>query len=144
MTAVAPGTAKKRILFLCYQNSARSQMAEGLANFFYPHLLQGFSAGLEATRVHPYAVRAMAEIGADISSHRSKTMEEYTGQTFDYVVTLCDQAKQACPYFPGGRKYIHHSFADPAACRGNDQEIMDCFRSTREAIRAWIEATLLS
>ncbi len=134
---------KERILFICNENSARSQMAEGLVNFYYGHLFQAFSAGLKATRVHPHAARAMAEIGIDISSHRSKTVEEFIDQPFDTIVTVCDQAKQTCPFFPGGRKYLHLSLEDPAGCQGNDQEVMECFRRCREDIHNWIKSTLL-
>jgi len=119
-------------------------MAEGLVNFYYGRLFQAFSAGLEATRVHPFAVKAMAEIGVDISSHRSKAVEEYISQPFDYVVTVCDQARQACPFFPGGKRYLHLDLDDPAACQGNDQDVLECFRRAREAIHLWVKTNLIS
>jgi arsenate reductase len=134
---------KKRILFICTHNSARSQMAEGLVNALYEDRFQAFSGGIEATRVHPAAIRAMAEMGIDISSHRSKRVNEFIDQPFDYVVTVCDNARQGCPFFPGGKEYIHNTFEDPAACRGTEEENLDCFRRSRDEIHAWIEKDLL-
>ncbi len=131
-------TTKKKVLFLCTHNSARSQMAEGLLRSLHGEGYEAFSAGTAATRVNPYVIRAMAEIGIDISSHRSKTMGEYAGEKFDYVVTVCDNVKEACPYFPGADKLIHHSFPDPSGFAGGDEEIMAGVRTVRDAIRAWI------
>ena len=130
---------KTRVLFICTHNSARSQMAEGLMNALYGDRFQAFSAGAEATAVRPAAIKVMAEIGIDISSHRSKSIDEFTGQRFDHVVMVCDNAARDCPFFPGGRDYIHHAFEDPAACTGTEEEILACFRRSRDEIRAWIE-----
>jgi arsenate reductase (thioredoxin) len=130
---------KKKILFICTHNSARSQMAEGLVNALYADRFQAFSGGTEATRVHPVAIRVMAEIGIDISGQRSKSVKEFIAQPFDYIVTVCDSAGQDCPFFPGGKEYIHNTFEDPAACKGTDGEILACFRCSRDEIRAWIE-----
>jgi len=135
---------KKTILFICVHNSARSQMAEGLVNAHYSDRFQAFSGGTEATRVHPAAIKAMAEIGIDISSHRSKSVDEFEGQRFDYVVMVCDDSQTGCPFFPGGKEYIHHAFEDPAACQGTDEEILACFRRSRDEIWAWIRNDLLS
>jgi arsenate reductase len=121
---------KKRILFICVHNSARSQMAEGLINARYADRFLASSGGTMATRVHPAAIKAMAEIGIDIYTHRSKSIDEFMDQRFDYVVMVCDDSQADCPFFPGGKEYIHHAFEDPAACQGTDDEI-----------RAWIEET---
>lgn len=134
---------KKKILFICTHNSARSQMAEGLVNALYGARFQASSGGTMATRVHPAAIRAMAEIGIDISGQRSKSIDEFEGQRFDYVVMVCDDSQADCPFFPGGKEYIHHAFVDPAACVGTEEEILVCFRRSRDEIRAWIEADLL-
>ncbi len=131
--------AKKRILFICVHNSARSQMAEGFVNALYADRLQASSGGTEATRVHPAAIKAMAEVGIDISGHRSKSIDEFADQPFDYIVMVCDDSQADCPFFPGGKEYIHHAFADPAACTGTDGEILDCFRRSRDEIRRWLE-----
>jgi arsenate reductase len=93
--------------------------------------------------VHPAAIKAMAEIGIDISSHRSKSVDEFIDQPFDYVVMVCDDSQADCPFFPGGKEYIHHAFNDPAACRGTDEEVLACFRRSRDEIRGWIEETFI-
>ena len=132
---------KTRILFICTHNSARSQMAEGLMNALYSDRFWAFSAGSEATVVRPEAIQVMAEIGIDISSHRSKSVDEFIDRRFDHVVMVCDNAARDCPFFPGGRNTIHHAFKDPAACEGTEEEILDCFRLSRDDIRRWIEET---
>ncbi|HVP89577.1 MAG TPA: arsenate reductase ArsC [Terriglobales bacterium] len=134
---------KKRVLFICVHNSARSQMAEGLVNALYGDRLQAVSGGTEATRVHPGAIKAMAEIGIDISGHRSKSIDVFEGQRFDYVVMVCDDKQTDCPFFLGGKEYIHHAFDDPAACTGTDEEILACFRRSRDEIRDWIQNDLM-
>lgn len=134
---------KKTILFICAHNSARSQIAEGLVNALYADRFQAVSGGTMATRVHPGAIQAMAEIGIDISGHRSKSIDEFEGRRFDYVVMVCDNKQAGCPFFPGGKEYIHNAFDDPAACTGRDEEILACFRRSRDEIRAWIEETLI-
>jgi len=136
--------SKKTILFICVHNSARSQMAEGLVNAYYSDRFQAFSGGTEATEVHPSAIKAMAEIGIDISSHRSKSIDEFEGQRFDYIVMVCDDSQTGCPFFPGGKEYIHHAFEDPAACQGTDEEILACFRRSRDDIGNWIRQDLLN
>ncbi len=132
---------KKRILFICVHNSARSQMAEGFVNALYADRFQAVSGGIEPTGVHPAAIKVMAETGIDISSHRSKSIDEFMDQPFDYVVMVCDDSQTGCPFFPGGKEYLPHAFADPAACTGTDEEVLACFRTTREEIRAWLEET---
>lgn len=134
---------KKRILFICVHNSARSQMAEGLVNALHGDRFEAVSGGTAATRVHPGAIEAMAEIGIDIGGHRSKSIREFEGRPFDYVVMVCDDKQADCPFFPGGKEYIHHAFDDPAACAGTEAEILACFRRSRDEIRGWIEETFV-
>ena len=129
----------KRVLFICTHNAARSQMAEGLLRALYGNRYEIFSAGTEPGRVSPYAIRVMAEIRIDIGTHRSKGLQEFLDQTFDYVITVCDHAKESCPYFPGGKKILHKSFEDPSALNGTEEEIMAGFRRVRNEIRNWIE-----
>ncbi len=129
---------KKKVLFICTHNSARSQMAEASLNALLGDRYEAFSAGTAPTAVNPYAVKAMAEAGIDISHHRSKGVEEFLGQSFDHVVTVCDNAKETCPFFPGGANRIHKSFPDPSSCEGSEQEILDCVRRVRDEIKDWI------
>ena len=135
---------KTSILLICVHNSARSQMAEGLVNALYGDRFEAVSAGVSPTRVHPAAIRAMAEIGIDISGHRSKSLDEFEGRRFDLVVMVCDDKTTDCPFFPGGKDYVHHAFDDPAACAGTDEQVLACFRKSRDEIRAWIEAELVA
>jgi len=132
---------KKTVLFICVHNSARSQMAEGLVNALCGDRFEAVSGGTQATRVHPAAIEAMAEIGIDISGHTSKSIDVFEGRRFDYVVMVCDDKQADCPFFPGGKEYIHHAFDDPAACTGTDAQVLACFRRARDEIRAWIEQT---
>lgn len=129
---------KQKVLFLCTHNSARSQMAEGFLRAMYGNQFEAFSAGTEATRVNPYVARAMKEIDIDLSSHRSKHMDEFAGTSFDYVITVCDNAQEACPYFPGGAHRIHKSFPDPSVFKGEDEEIMAGVRTVRDEIKTWV------
>jgi arsenate reductase len=126
---------KKRILFLCTHNSCRSQMAEGLINHFLGDRYQAFSAGTEATRVNPLAARVMAEIGIDLAKHRSKTMDEFVSETFDYVITLCSDANEKCPLFFGGVQRVHLGFDDPSRLPGSDDEVLPEYRRVRDEIR---------
>lgn len=119
-------------------------MAEGLVNALYADRLTAVSGGTKATRVHPAAVKAMAEIDIDISGHRSKSIDEFIDRKFDIVVTVCDNAAKDCPFFPGAKDTIHHAFEDPAACSGADEEVLACFRRSRDEIRRWIETDLLT
>jgi len=131
-----------RVLFLCVHNSARSQMAEGLLRTIAGGRFEAFSAGVEATEVRPLAIRAMAEVGIDISGQRSKTVQEFEGQAFDWVVTVCDDAKEACPYFPGDRQ-LHWSFDDPSAAEGPEEERLEVFRRVRVEIAMRIRSELV-
>jgi arsenate reductase (thioredoxin) len=125
----------KRVLFLCTHNSCRSQMAEGLINHYLGDRFQAFSAGTEATRVNPLAVRVLAELGIDISRHYSKTIAEFAGQQFDHVITLCGSANEQCPLFFGGVRREHIGFDDPSRLRGSDEEVLPEFRRVRDEIR---------
>jgi arsenate reductase len=130
---------KKRVLFICTHNSARSQMAEGIMNALYGDKFQAFSAGTNPSKVNPLAIEVLKEIGIDISHHRSKSIDEFKGETFDYVVTVCDNAKENCPYFPGGKKYVHRGFMDPASVEGTYEEKLSAFRKVRDEILNWIK-----
>jgi arsenate reductase len=126
---------KKRVLFLCTANSSRSQMAEGIVNNFFGDKLEAFSAGTQASFVNPMAIEVMKEIGIDISKHRSKNLSEFEGQNFDYVITLCGNAHEACPLYIGGTKKTHIGFDDPAKAAGAREEILNEFRRVRDEIR---------
>ena len=126
---------------MCTHNSARSQMAEGLINAHLGDRYQAYSAGTEPAEVHPLAVRGMAELGINISGQRSKHVREFLGQEFDFVVTLCDQARVACPFFPGAKEYIHVGFPDPASVEGPEEVRLEAFRRVRDAIREWLQGT---
>jgi len=125
-------TKRQTILFLCTGNSARSQMAEGLLRHFAGDRFEVFSAGTRPTGLNPNAVTAMAELGVNIAGSRSKSVDEFAGQRFDYVFTVCDNAKESCPVFPGGGKKLHESFEDPAAAPADRQLVV--FREVRDQI----------
>ena len=131
------------MLFLCTHNSARSQMAEGLLRQFAGDRFEVYSAGTEATVVRPQAIEVMSEIGIEISGQESKTLEGYLGQPFDYVITVCDAANEACPVFPGAKRRLHWSFEDPAAAVGSEEERLRVFRTVRDQIREQLERELL-
>ncbi len=125
-----------RVLILCTGNSARSQMAEGWLRHFGRDGFEVASAGTKpAERVNPLAVRAMAEVGIDISAHHLKHLERFLKDEWDYVITVCDAANEACPFFPGGRRRVHWSFEDPAAAEGTEEERLAVFRRIRDQIR---------
>jgi arsenate reductase len=130
---------KKRVLILCTRNSARSQLAEGLLRHDAGNAFEVESAGTKPGSVRPEAITAMYELGIDISGHRSKHVDEFAGQTFDYVVTVCDNAQESCPVFMGEAKRFHHSFDDPPpASEGSDDERMAVFRRVRDELRAYL------
>jgi arsenate reductase len=135
---------KTKVLFLCTHNSARSQMAQGLLRHLAGDRFEVMSAGTEATHVRPLAVRAMDELGIDISGQESKTLQRYLGETFDYVITVCDDANEACPVFPGARRRLHWSFEDPAQATGSEEERRRVFQSVRDQIRERMEEELLT
>jgi arsenate reductase len=131
------------VLFLCTHNSARSQMAEGLLRAAAGDRYDAFSAGTEATHVRPLAIRAMAELGIDISRQESKTLDRYLDQRFDAVITVCDDANESCPVFPGAAQRLHWSFPDPSRARGSEEEQLAVYRAVRDAIGERIRADLL-
>lgn len=135
-----------RVLILCTGNSARSQMAEGLLRTAAGERMLVASAGSKPGGLNPLAVTAMAELGIDISQHRSKHLDEFRAQPWDYVITVCDHAAEACPVFPGPAQRIHWSFPDPAAATGSDDERLAAFQVVRDALatrfQAWATAQL--
>ena len=131
-----------RVLFLCTGNSCRSQMAEGLLRWLGGSVVDVVSAGTDPRPVHPNAVRVMREIGLDISRQKSKSAEPYLQQSFDYVITLCDAAKESCPVFPGASKALHWSLPDPAAASGTEEERLQAFRKVRDQLAAQIDDLL--
>ena len=142
---------KMKILFICYHNSARSQMAEGLLRALYGDRYEAYSAGIEASQVDPRAIEVMKELGIDISGQHSKRMDEYRGILFDLAVTVCDKAKEACPICgislkapataPAAKRTIHKTFKDPAIAEGSEEEQLNVFRQVRDEIKSWIEQT---
>ena len=131
---------KKRVLILCTGNSARSQMAEGLLRHDAGEQFQLESAGTRPCIVRPEATTAMEELGIDISGHRSKHVDEFEGQQFDYVITVCDNAKESCPVFFGGVKRLHHSFDDPPPpSMGSEEDRMIIFRRVRDELREYLQ-----
>jgi len=135
---------KRRVLFLSTHNSARSQMAEGLLRALGGDQFEAFSAGTEATHVRPLAIQAMAELGIDISRQESKTLARYLDQPFDQVITVCDQANEACPVFFGARERRHWSLRDPSQARGTEAQQLAVYREVRDALRERIERELLA
>lgn len=135
-----PKSESKRVLVLCTGNSARSQMAEGLLREIVGNRVEVFSAGTHPSIVRPEAIAALKEKGIDISHHRSKSVDEFTGQHFDYVITVCDNAKENCPVFPAKTNQIHQSFEDPAAVEGSDETRLNAFRKVRDEIENWLTA----
>jgi arsenate reductase len=133
-----PAQLKERVLILCTGNSARSQMAEGLLRYHAGDQYDVFSAGTRPGQVRPEAITVMRELGIDISGHRSKSVDEFAGRPFDYVITVCDNARESCPVFPGKARRIHWSFEDPAAVQGSEDERLRAFRRIRDQIRARI------
>jgi len=127
---------KKRVLVICTGNSCRSQMAEGLIRNDLGDKVEVFSAGTMPSVVHPMAIRVMAEVGIDISTHRSKSLSEFWGEDFDLVVTVCDSARQVCPSFPGAVKKVHESIADPVIFGTEGDTALSEFRKSRDVIRA--------
>jgi arsenate reductase (thioredoxin) len=129
---------KKKVLFICTHNSARSQMAEALLNNLYPDRYQAFSAGTTPGIIDPLVVFVMSEMGIDMGRHWSKGLDCFQNETFDYVITVCDNAKETCPYFPDGNKQQHKSFAEPSRLEGDFKEAADKYRLIRDEIRAWV------
>ena len=137
-------TNPKRVLILCTGNSARSQMAEGVLRHEAGNQCEVFSAGTQPGPLNPLAIEAMREIGIDISGHRSKSVEEFAGQAFDYVITVCDNAKEKCPLFPGSFKSVHWDLQDPAGAEGGQEEKLAVFRRVRDEIVTRIDHEFLN
>ena len=135
-------TVRERVLFLCTHNSARSQMAEAWLRALAGERYVAESAGTEATRVHPLASRAMAEVGIDLQGQTSKTLERFRNERWDWVITVCDDANERCPIFPGARHRAHWSFEDPSGAVGSEAERLATFRKVREQIRARLDGWL--
>ena len=133
----------KRVLFLCTHNSARSQMAEGLLRHLGRGGFEAFSAGTEATAVRPLAIRAMRELGIDISKQESKTLDRYLTDRFDYVITVCDDANESCPVFANAVSRLHWSLPDPLKATGTEEERLAAYRMVRDALGARIRRDLL-
>lgn len=129
----------KKVLFICWYNSARSQMAEGLLRHLAKDKYDVYSGGIEEAKIRPQAIQAMSEIGIDISGQTSKTVERYLNEEFDEVITVCDSADQACPFFPNAKNRRHWDFPDPEKVKGSEKEILQAFRDSRDSIKAKIE-----
>lgn len=127
----------KNILVLCTGNSCRSQMAHAYLQLFAGKRAAVYSAGVEVHGVNPKAVETLKEDGVDISSHTSNHVDEYAGVPFDFIITVCDNAKERCPYFPSTALRFHHNFSDPSKLKGSAGEVNSAFRKTREEIKAW-------
>jgi arsenate reductase len=135
-------TTKLRVLFLCTGNSCRSQIAEGWAKKLKGDFIEPYSAGIETHGLNPNAVKVMAEAGVDISSHRSKHLDEVKDIDFDFVVTVCDNAREHCPIFPGKTRMIHAGFDDPPRLAENaktEDEVLDCYRRIRDEIKDFVQ-----
>jgi len=130
---------KKKVLVLCTGNSCRSQLAEGYLRYLANDKAEIYSAGIETHGVNPKAIEIMKKDGIDISSHTSNNVNEYTSIDFDFVITVCDNAKESCPYFPSNAIKFHYNFPDPAKAKGTDQEVMEKFREVRDMIKAYAD-----
>ena len=130
----------KKVLVLCTGNSCRSQLAEGYLRYFAGNKAEIFSAGVETHGVNPRAIATMKEDGTDISAHTSNNISEYAGIDFDYVITVCDNARERCPFFPSNAQKFHYNFPDPAKATGTEEEILAQFRSVRQMIKDYCEA----
>ncbi|MCA9916162.1 MAG: arsenate reductase ArsC [Anaerolineae bacterium] len=135
---------KHKVLILCTANSARSQMAEGLLRHLAGDYMEVHSAGSKPSVVNPFAIQAMEKRGIDITGHRSKHLSEYLQASFDYVITVCDNAAETCPVFPGKAERIHWGFPDPAGVEGNDEDILNSFISVRDGLEKnlseWVDS----
>ena len=132
------------VLFVCTHNSARSQMAEGMLRAWNGDDFEAHSAGTEVSTVRPEAIAVMAEIGIDISGHRSKSVEDFLGQKFEWVITVCDQARQNCPVFPGVEQTGHWSVEDPSEATGSEAQRLEAFRRVRDDLRSRIHVFILA
>ena len=135
---------EKKVLFLCTGNSCRSQMAEGFLRYMGGDRFEAYSAGISPTEVNPLSIKVMAEAGVDISAQRSSSADEYLNEKFDYIITVCDNARQTCPSFPGKFKKIHWNIGDPAEATGTVEERLSAFRSARDIIKREVASFLMS
>jgi arsenate reductase len=135
---------RKRVLFLCTGNSARSQIAEGLLRHLSRDEVDSYSAGTDPVPVKALAIQVMEEIGIDISRHRSKGVDALAGESFDFIITVCSRAQEKCPRWPGQVEYIHWAIDDPAAVQGSDEQRHQAYRNAREALRQRINLFLLA
>ena len=135
---------RRRVLFVCTHNSARSQMAEGMLRAWAGDRFESFSAGTQATRVRPEAIAVMDEIGIDISGQTSKTLEPFMGEEFEWLITVCDQAKESCPTLPGVANQAHWSIDDPSAEEGSEDERLTAFREARDLLRDRLHMFILA
>ena len=134
---------KLKVLFLCTGNSCRSQMAEGWAKFLKGDFIESYSAGIETHGLNPNAVKVMAEAGVDITGHKSQHLDDFKDVVFDYVITVCSNANESCPIFPGKTTVVHVGFDDPprlAKEAENEEEALDCYRRVRDEIKAFVES----
>jgi arsenate reductase (thioredoxin) len=137
--AAKKSSLKKSVLFVCTHNAVRSQMAEALLNKIFGDRYTAFSAGSDPTQIDPIVISVMSEIGVDVSNHNSKGLNIFKDSNFNYVITVCDHAKESCPYFPGGTLRIHKSFPDPAIFIGKHEDVIKEYRRIRDEIKKWIE-----
>lgn len=135
---------KRRVIFICTHNSARSQMAEAMLREFGGETFEAFSAGTEAAGIRPETIQVMKEIGLDISGQRSKTIDEFRGQSFEWFITVCDQAQQTCPVLPGVQEVAHWSIEDPSLAEGTPDERLAAFRRARDLIRNRLRLFILA
>ena len=141
---MSPQPHRQRVIFVCTHNSARSQMAEGMLRAWGNDRFESFSAGTEATSVRPEAVAVMNEIGIDITGHTSKTLEPFMGDSFSWLITVCDQAKESCPTVPGVRQQAHWSIDDPSGIEGDEATRLDAFREARDRLRDRVHMFMLA
>ena len=132
---------KQRVLFVCTHNSARSQMAEGFLRELYGKKFDAYSAGTHPSRVSPYAMEVMQEKNIDLSHHTAKSIDQFREMRFDYIITVCDGARETCPVFPNGKEFLHKRFDDPTQGTGTEEEKRILFRRVRDEINAWIVQT---
>lgn len=132
-------SGKKSVLFVCTHNAVRSQMAEAFLNEIYADRYTAYSAGTDPAQIDPFVIAVMKEAGVDVSGYKSKGLNDFQGREFDYVITVCDQARESCPYFPGGKMRIHKSFPDPSKFQGWHDSVIHEYRLVRDEIRKWVE-----
>lgn len=128
----------KKVLFVCTHNAVRSQMAEAILNHLYGDRYTAYSAGSDPTQTDPLVARVMKEMGIDVDHQWSKSLDVFKNENIDYVVTVCNQAKEACPYFPGNHINIHHGFRDPSDLNGKPEDIIHAYRQVSDEIKKWI------